>query len=555
MTAGFATLIIVLGSLGHWTEEAFATSSLAEPGSSPNTLVASSNAPSVRSISASNMSPQASVSISSSGMNSTESNIIISTSFTDSTATQGLISSYNSKSTGSATNTAITSSAVNSPASSSTSKPESTFSARISTSSVTQRSTISASFTARSTSNTTQPDSIALSSKTLSSSESSASKASSTPNETNLARSSRTPTQPEASQTSIAATSLASHVALGSSKSVVSSSKTLSSVANTLPSLAFQVSFHVTGSSFVQTMEKVPSESPATESSNINESASSTPTATIYTHSSVILLTSEGVLTSPIPPIPRLTSSLPSLEASFLISPLAGSITSATPSSTPSSASTPASQTPSSGPTIPQEGTKTVIIEVSLDMKFLNEYNNINSPAYKNLETELKTNLTKVYKHVDGFVDVRILLITEGSVICNYVVILAKNSAVTEDKLKDILLNAGKETFPFKVQSVTLVRTEKPPNETLPHWALVTMIVLGVLAFVFIVVAICACVKYRKYKEPYYLSSGEIDMQSFEAVGYGNMRAKVDVNASTAQRRLVASHTNPAYGTKGNLDD
>lgn len=121
--------------------------------------------------------------------------------------------------------------------------------------------------------------------------------------------------------------------------------------------------------------------------------------------------------------------------------------------------------------------------------------------------------------------------------------------------MKDILLNAGKETFPFKVQSVTLVRTEKPPKETLPQWALVTMIVLGVLAFVFIVVAICACVKYRKYKEPYYLSSGEIDMHNFEAVGYGNMRAKADVNTSTAQRRLVASHTNPAYGTKGNLDD
>ena len=171
-----------------------------------------------------------------------------------------------------------------------------------------------------------------------------------------------------------------------------------------------------------------------------------------------------------------------------------GSITHATPSSTPSSASTPASQTPSSGPTTPQEGTKTVIIEVKLDEEFLNEYNDINSPEYKNLETALKTNLTKVYQNVDGFVDVRILLITEGSVICNYVVILAKSSAVTEDKLKDILLNAGKETFPFKVQSVTLVRTEKPPKETLPQWALVTMIVLGVLAFVFIVVAICACV-------------------------------------------------------------
>ena len=38
---------------------------------------------------------------------------------------------------------------------------------------------------------------------------------------------------------------------------------------------------------------------------------------------------------------------------------------------------------------------------------------------------------------------------------------------------------------------------------------------------------------------------GKIDMREYDAVSMGHMRAKVDQNTSTAQRRLVSSHENP----------
>ena len=145
---------------------------------------------------------------------------------------------------------------------------------------------------------------------------------------------------------------------------------------------------------------------------------------------------------------------------------------------------------PSPRPTFPPEGTKIVSIELSLDMKFKDEYNDPNSPEYKELVVNLTIELKNVYEKVDGFVDIHILYITKGSVICSYIVVLAKNSQVKEEKLKEVLKQANKDgTFTFKVKNIdveeepTTGSTENP-EEKLPEWALITIIVLASLAFV-----------------------------------------------------------------------
>lgn len=129
-------------------------------------------------------------------------------------------------------------------------------------------------------------------------------------------------------------------------------------------------------------------------------------------------------------------------------------------------------------------------------MEFKEEYNDPNSPAYKKLVANLTIELKNVYKKVDGFVNIRILFITRGSVICSYIVILAKNSQVNEEKLKEVLEQAQKDgTFTFKVKSIEVEEEPtKKPEEKLPEWALITIIVLASLAFVFLVTVICVCV-------------------------------------------------------------
>ena len=150
----------------------------------------------------------------------------------------------------------------------------------------------------------------------------------------------------------------------------------------------------------------------------------------------------------------------------------------------------------SSPPTTPVEGVKTVTMEMTLDLTFEDDYKNPNSKAYKDLTTNLTRSLEKTYKNIEGFIGIRILLIRKGSVVCMYIVILAKDSKADEEMLKNTLEEASKDkTFGFKVTSVKV--EEEPtakPEEKLPNWALITMIALGSLSFVFLVTVICVCV-------------------------------------------------------------
>ena len=181
---------------------------------------------------------------------------------------------------------------------------------------------------------------------------------------------------------------------------------------------------------------------------------------------------------------------------------LANTRISVTPSERLSSypASTPATQTPSPPPTIPPGGTKTVNMEVTLEMDFREEYNDVNSPVYKELVTNLSSALIKVYQEVDGFVGLRVLFIREGSVVCNYIVILARNSRVTDDDLKKELGKGKKDgKFPFTVKGIAVIEdsVDIRAKKQLPQWAMTTMIALGALAFCFLVIAIYACVSIR----------------------------------------------------------
>lgn len=135
-------------------------------------------------------------------------------------------------------------------------------------------------------------------------------------------------------------------------------------------------------------------------------------------------------------------------------------------------------------------------MEVSFDLTFEEEYNNPSSPEYKELEKNLTTALVEVYKTVEGFVGIRIVLISEGSVVCNYIVILAKDAKVEKSKLKEILEKASEGgNLPFKVKSVKVTEDEsKETVEKLPGWAKATMIVLGCLCAVFMIIVIYVCV-------------------------------------------------------------
>lgn len=152
--------------------------------------------------------------------------------------------------------------------------------------------------------------------------------------------------------------------------------------------------------------------------------------------------------------------------------------------------------TSSSRPTTPVEEVKTVSMEMTLALTFKDDYRDPNSEAYKDLTTNLTRSLEKTYQNIEGFIGIRILLIREGSVVCTYIVILAKDSKADEEMLKKTLEKASKDkTFGFKVTSVKV--EEEPtakPEEKLPNWALIAMIALGSLSFVFLVTVICVCV-------------------------------------------------------------
>jgi len=206
-------------------------------------------------------------------------------------------------------------------------------------------------------------------------------------------------------------------------------------------------------------------------------------------------------------------------------------------------------------------------MEVTLDLAFKEEYNDPSSAEYKALESNLTISLEKTYQNVDGFVGIRILYIRKGSVVCSYIVILAKDAEVEKDKLKKVLDEASKEKkFGFTVKSI---KVEEEPTyggtgkreEKLPEWALVTMIVLGCLAFIFLVIVICVCVKYRRAvsgeNDAYYVSTGELGMHTYETVPMADskVRGNPDGKYSTAQRRIIGSHNNPTYGSNGALAD
>lgn len=200
---------------------------------------------------------------------------------------------------------------------------------------------------------------------------------------------------------------------------------------------------------------------------------------------------------------------------------------------------------------------------MTLDFKFIDEYNDPKTQEYQELVTNLTIELRKVYEKVDGFVDIRILFFKRGSVICSYIVILAKNSRVKHEELAKIVEQANRDrTFAFKVKSVKVEEepedgSTKEPVEKLPEWALITMIVLGSLTFIFLVIAICVCVKYRRTisgeSSTHYVPSAELGMYTYETVRMSDIKTRagaVEKN-STAQRRLVASHANPTYGFNG----
>lgn len=253
------------------------------------------------------------------------------------------------------------------------------------------------------------------------------------------------------------------------------------------------------------------------------------------------------------------------LVGSLTVSTSNSSSTSSPPVNTTSAASpaTPTTAQPTA-PTLPPGGTKVVNMEVSFDIVFTEEYRDTGSPEYEELKNNLTTSLVKVYKNVDGFVGVRILFITEGSVVCNYIVILAKDSKVKESELKEKLQQASNAGEVVKVKSIKVKEDDsEETEEKLPKWALVVMIVLGCLSAVFLVTVIYVCVKYRRSiygnNEAYLVSTGEIGLvHTYDTVSIGDN--KTGANQRTAQkpaaeRRVIGSHTNPAYGSNVALAD
>ena len=147
-------------------------------------------------------------------------------------------------------------------------------------------------------------------------------------------------------------------------------------------------------------------------------------------------------------------------------------------------------------PTLPPQGTKLINMEVTFNLDFIEEYNDQNSLEYKSLVKNLTRALENGFKNLDGFVGLRIVFIKEGSVVCNYIVILAKDSAVDGNDLKKTLQEASENgKLAYKVKNIDV--KEEATTETvekLPEWALVIMILLGCLSFVFLITMIYFCV-------------------------------------------------------------
>ena len=147
-------------------------------------------------------------------------------------------------------------------------------------------------------------------------------------------------------------------------------------------------------------------------------------------------------------------------------------------------------------PTLPPQGTKLINMEVTFNLDFIEEYNDQSSLEYKSLVKNLTRTLENGFKNLDGFVGVRIVFLKKGSVVCNYIVILAKDSGVDGDDLKKTLQEASENgKLAYKVKNIDV--KEEATTETvekLPEWALVVMILLGCLSLVFLITMIYFCV-------------------------------------------------------------
>ena len=160
----------------------------------------------------------------------------------------------------------------------------------------------------------------------------------------------------------------------------------------------------------------------------------------------------------------------------------------------PASPATPTTAQPTA-PTLPPGGTKFVSMEVSFNIVFKEEYSDTGSTEYKELKDNLTISLEIVYKNVDGFVGVRILFITKGSVVCSFIIILTKDTNVKRSELKEKLQQASDAGELFQVKSIKVEEDDsEETEEKLPNWALVVMIVLGCLSAVFLFTAIYVCV-------------------------------------------------------------
>ena len=111
--------------------------------------------------------------------------------------------------------------------------------------------------------------------------------------------------------------------------------------------------------------------------------------------------------------------------------------------STPSAPySTPA---PSPEPTTsPPRELRFVKIEITLDLKFIPEYFEKESKEYKKLEAAISGALEQAYRTLEGFVRVEILAFREGSVICDFILIMRSDAAKGQKQLKEMLQEASK---------------------------------------------------------------------------------------------------------------
>ncbi|KAK3740625.1 hypothetical protein QZH41_010182, partial [Actinostola sp. cb2023] len=172
--------------------------------------------------------------------------------------------------------------------------------------------------------------------------------------------------------------------------------------------------------------------------------------------------------------------------------------------------------------------TKSVTIEATFGMDYKKEYDNKTSKEYKDLKKDLTKALSDVYKDVDGFRRIDILSIRKGSVVCEYDVVLNDTSKVNSDDLRKTLLKASEagQLGGYTVTKVTVKEkgVDEKTKEVLPLWALVALILLGVVALILLITVIVLAVVFRRAKEtgPLYNVTGEDWANTYETLSMGD---------------------------------